>query len=384
MTISTMEPPALWDAEMIRDHKVEVLKAVRAVDPDVDAVRGQYTAGLVEGDTGARLPRRARRRPDVAHRHVRGGALRTSTRGGGKACPVLMRSGKRLAAKAHEVAFRFREPPTRLFRHTPLEHAEPNWLVFRDEPDRAHRSRRAHEAARPRARSARVGARARRTRDEHDRQRSVRVRRSAARRDRRRPHAVPALRRGRVVVAHRRPGAQGVGRRGAPEDYVAGSDGPTGQHRFLGPGHAWRPLAPRAISDRYGAAGGVYSTHLAANGLDNATRFGSECGRNNELLSGNVSMVAGEPIERLHRTGGRNRTEGRQSVVRLIHNEIATDARDLDLADWSVTGDEADRAEVPEHARERPCSRTGRRGPGRRSRSGTRRRGPNRRYRSPR
>ena len=33
---------------------------------------------------------------------------------------------------------------------------------------------------------------------------------------------------------------------GAPEDYVAGSDGPTGQHRFLGPGHAWRPLAPRS------------------------------------------------------------------------------------------------------------------------------------------
>ena len=30
---------------------------------------------------------------------------------------------------------------------------------------------------------------------------------------------------------------------GAPEDYVAGSDGPTGQHRFLGPGHAWRPLS---------------------------------------------------------------------------------------------------------------------------------------------
>jgi glucose-6-phosphate 1-dehydrogenase len=32
---------------------------------------------------------------------------------------------------------------------------------------------------------------------------------------------------------------------GAPEDYVAGSDGPTGQHRFLGPGHAWRPLVLR-------------------------------------------------------------------------------------------------------------------------------------------
>ena len=28
----------------------------------------------------------------------------------------------------------------------------------------------------------------------------------------------------------------------APEDYVAGSDGPSGQHRFLGAGHAWRSL----------------------------------------------------------------------------------------------------------------------------------------------
>src|SRR4029079_15676871 len=33
---------------------------------------------------------------------------------------------------------------------------------------------------------------------------------------------------------------------GAPEDYVSGSGGPTGQHRFLGPGHAWRPLARRS------------------------------------------------------------------------------------------------------------------------------------------
>jgi glucose-6-phosphate 1-dehydrogenase len=31
---------------------------------------------------------------------------------------------------------------------------------------------------------------------------------------------------------------------GAPEDYVAGSDGPSAAHRFLGTGHAWRPLVP--------------------------------------------------------------------------------------------------------------------------------------------
>src|SRR6476620_7112870 len=134
MTFATMEPPALWDAEMIRDHKVEVLKAVHAVDPERDAVRGQYTAGLVEGEP--RLAYQAEPGVDPASRTDTFAALRLhldTWRWEG--VPVLLRSGKRLAAKAHEVAYRFKEPQTRLFRHTPLEHADPNWLVFRMSPN---------------------------------------------------------------------------------------------------------------------------------------------------------------------------------------------------------------------------------------------------------
>ena len=133
MTFATMEPPALWDAEMIRDHKVEVLKAVRAVNPEVDAVRGQYSAGLVEGEP--RLAYRAEPGVDPASTTETFAAVRLyldTWRWEG--VPVLLRSGKRLANKAHEVAFRFKEPPTRLFRHTPLEKADPNWLVFRMSP----------------------------------------------------------------------------------------------------------------------------------------------------------------------------------------------------------------------------------------------------------
>ena len=74
MTFATMEPPALWEAEMIRDHKVEVLKSVHRVDPEVDAVRGQYTAGSRRGRAAGRLPRRTGRRPRVAHRDVRRGS----------------------------------------------------------------------------------------------------------------------------------------------------------------------------------------------------------------------------------------------------------------------------------------------------------------------
>ena len=122
--------------------------------------------------------------------------------------PVLLRSGKRLAAKAHEVAFRFREPPTRLFRHTPLEHAEPNWLVFRMSPTEC-----TELVVRTKQPGLELEARESVLRAEYadaDDQRGERVRVAAARRARGRPHAVPALRRGRVVVAHRRPDPQGV------------------------------------------------------------------------------------------------------------------------------------------------------------------------------
>ena len=134
MTISTMEPPALWDAEMIRDHKVEVLKAVRA--------RRSRRAMRCAGST---RPVSSKATPVLGYRAEPGvdPTSRTDTFAARAAAPRhvalgrragALRSGKRLAAKAHEVAFRFREPPTRLFRHTPLEHAEPNWLVFRMSP----------------------------------------------------------------------------------------------------------------------------------------------------------------------------------------------------------------------------------------------------------
>ena len=238
MTFATMEPPALWDAEMIRDHKVEVLKSVHQVDPDVDTVRGQYTAGLVEGQP--RIAYRAEPGVDpVSHTDTFAAVQLHVDTWRWEGIPVLLRSGKRLAAKAHEVVFRFREPPTRLFRHTPLEHAEPNWLVFRMSPS---------EATELVVRTKQPGL-------ELEARESV-LRADYATADDReasayesllldvlggRPHAVPAVRRGRVVVAHRRPDPH-AWQRGAPEDYVAGSDGPPGQHRFLGA----RPLLAAA------------------------------------------------------------------------------------------------------------------------------------------
>jgi glucose-6-phosphate 1-dehydrogenase len=238
MTFSTMEPPSLWDAEMLRDHKVEVLKAVRAIDPELDAVRGQYSAGLVEGQP--RLAYRAEPGVDPASRTETFAALRLhldTWRWEG--VPILLRSGKRLAAKAHEVAFRFKEPPTRLFRHTPLEHPDPNWLVFRMSPTEC-----TELVMRTKQPGLDLEARESILRAEYTTKDDVEA--SAYEQlllDVLNGDHTPFLRFDEVEWSWRivDPVLKAWAT-GAPEDYVAGSDGPAGQHRFLGTGHAWRSL----------------------------------------------------------------------------------------------------------------------------------------------
>jgi glucose-6-phosphate 1-dehydrogenase len=244
MTISTMEPPALWDAEMIRDHKVEILKAVRPVDPLRDAVRGQYTAGLVDGVP--RVAYRAEPGVDPNSRTETFAAVRLhldTWRWEG--VPVLMRSGKRLAAKMHEVAFRFREPPTRLFRHTPLEHVEPDWLVFQMSPqeciDLVVRTKQPGLELEARESVLRASY----TDGEDDMEASAY---EGLLLDVLEGDHTPFLRFDEVEWAWRivDPILRTWEVGGRPEDYVAGSDGPAGQHRFLDPGHYWRPLLPTA------------------------------------------------------------------------------------------------------------------------------------------
>jgi glucose-6-phosphate 1-dehydrogenase len=153
--------------------------------------------------------------------------------------PVLLRSGKRLAAKAHEVVFRFREPPTRLFRHTPLEHAEPNWLVFRMSPSEC-----TELVVRTKQPGLELEARESVLRADYategDREASAY---ESLLLDVLEGDHTPFLRFDEVEWSWRivDPILK-AWEHGAPEEYVAGSDGPAGQHRFLGQGHYWRPL----------------------------------------------------------------------------------------------------------------------------------------------
>jgi len=135
--LAAMDAPAVWDADVLRDHKVEVMRAVRRPAGPVTgwASRGQYTAGSLRGSP---VPGYLEE-PGISA----GSATETfaavrlqvdSWRWQG--IPFYLRSGKRLGADLSEIAFRFREPPTQLFTKTMLADAEPNWLVLRlDQPE---------------------------------------------------------------------------------------------------------------------------------------------------------------------------------------------------------------------------------------------------------
>jgi glucose-6-phosphate 1-dehydrogenase len=135
LSLVAMEPVATLRSDVVRDEKAKVFEAIRPIaDVDADTVRGQYTAGAIEG---ARVP---------AYRDEEGIAPRSSTetyvamkllidnwRWAG--VPFYLRTGKRLPKRATEVAITFNRAPLHLFHETSGEAPAPNLLVLRIQPD---------------------------------------------------------------------------------------------------------------------------------------------------------------------------------------------------------------------------------------------------------
>ncbi|HVS44476.1 MAG TPA: glucose-6-phosphate dehydrogenase [Candidatus Dormibacteraeota bacterium] len=137
LSITAMEPPVTYDAEALRNEKVKVLDACKPVDP-ANVVRGQYTAGTIDG----RPVPGYREEPGVAPDSTTEtyAALRMeidSWRWAG--VPFLLRTGKRLQARESRVTIAFKDVPFHLFSaaaddgRTHLVHS--NHLVIRVQPD---------------------------------------------------------------------------------------------------------------------------------------------------------------------------------------------------------------------------------------------------------
>ena len=136
LSLVAMEPPATFEADALRDEKLKVLRAVSAPTPaDVARriVRGQYEAGWVAGQA----VRGYRDDPEVdpqseTETFVAGKFEVDDWRWSG--VPFYLRTGKRLAKRATEIAIQFRDVPYRLFAEAATD-PQPNLLAIRVQPD---------------------------------------------------------------------------------------------------------------------------------------------------------------------------------------------------------------------------------------------------------
>ncbi len=121
LTLTAMEPPALFEADALRDEKVKVLRAVRKC---TQSVRGQYEGYRAEDGVapGSETPTYALLRLFVDNWRWQG-------------VPFYLRSGKRLAAKTTEIAIQFKRVPHLFFLSSSEAQIAPNVLSLCLQPD---------------------------------------------------------------------------------------------------------------------------------------------------------------------------------------------------------------------------------------------------------
>jgi glucose-6-phosphate 1-dehydrogenase len=131
-----MEPPATFAADALRDEKLKVLRAVgqpSRAKVSRDIVRGQYGPGWVAGKPVVGY----REEPEVdslseTETFVAARFEVDDWRWSG--VPFYLRTGKRMAKRATEIAIQFRDVPHRLFADAATD-PQPNLLAIRIQPD---------------------------------------------------------------------------------------------------------------------------------------------------------------------------------------------------------------------------------------------------------
>lgn len=141
LTVVAMEPPATLDADALRDEKVKVLRSIRPIPKSSVksfVYRAQYGPGTINGS------------PVVGYQDEQGIENHSTTETyvaarfyvdnwRWRGVPFYLRTGKRLPKQMSAISIRFRHPPQQLFRETPMENIEPNWVVLSIQPEESVR-----------------------------------------------------------------------------------------------------------------------------------------------------------------------------------------------------------------------------------------------------
>jgi glucose-6-phosphate 1-dehydrogenase len=137
LSFVAMEPPSSFDSEAVRREKVKVWRAIPPV-PILNAVRGQYGPGIVEGQHVVGYRDEERVSPTSGTETY--AALRLEIENWRWAgVPFYLRAGKRLKKRATEISIQFKQPPLLIFNRMagsgPCQEIQPNLLTIRIQPD---------------------------------------------------------------------------------------------------------------------------------------------------------------------------------------------------------------------------------------------------------
>jgi glucose-6-phosphate 1-dehydrogenase len=137
LAITAMEPPIAFEADAVREQKVQVFRSIGPMSEDEVArrtVRGQYGPGEIGGKPVAGYRQEPAVRPNSSTEtyvaiefHVDNWRWAD--------VPFYVRTGKRLARQVTEVRVHFKRTPQALFARTPDEQVEPNVVVISIQPN---------------------------------------------------------------------------------------------------------------------------------------------------------------------------------------------------------------------------------------------------------
>jgi len=143
LCLTAMEPPVSFNADEVRNKKVDVLKAIRKYKPDEVhsfAVRGQYDEGWIEGQKV------------VGYQNEPGVNPRSSIETFAalkffidnwrwQDVPFYLRTGKRMAERVSGITIQFKPVPHKAFPAESIENWQPNRLTINIQPQKGIRLR---------------------------------------------------------------------------------------------------------------------------------------------------------------------------------------------------------------------------------------------------
>ena len=137
LTLTAMEAPVAFDANSVREEKVQVLRSIRRMHPEQVAertVRAQYGPGEIHGEPVKGYKEEKGVSPkSLAETYVAVEFQISNWRWSG--VPFYVRTGKRLGRDLTEIAVHLKRTPQALFARTPVDEIEPNVIVLRIQPN---------------------------------------------------------------------------------------------------------------------------------------------------------------------------------------------------------------------------------------------------------